>query len=157
MFLMGILSPSDAAPRGLPRRRLAAGALLASLALCILAAGLAARSYSIPDVRPPFPKAQLVSEETTWDVRGFHTVRVYRASGRTMRDLLEWYFEADILGRYEQRTEDPPTFDYTFHTPAPAHPLSRLFLARYSQVNFITRNGYIEIVTDTHFYWRVLN
>ena len=154
---MGILYPSEAAPRGLPRRRLAAGAWLASLALCILAAGLAARSYSIPDVRPPFPGAQLVGGQTTWDVRGFHTVRIYRVPHIAMRDVLEWYFDEDIIGRYGPHAQEPSKFDYVFSTPTPAHPLSRLLLARYSQVNFITRNGYVEIVTDTHFYWHNLN
>ncbi len=155
---MGTSAPFESTfPRLWGGWRLVVGLLLLPLGLCGLTGLLAAQHYGIPDVRPAYPTAQLLSEQTQWDVRGFHTVRVYRVPQTEMRDVLEWYFDEDIIGRYGPHAQEPQTFDYVFSTPTPAHPLSKILLARYSQVSFVAQNGYIEITSDTHFYWHTLN
>jgi hypothetical protein len=154
---MGRSSPSEAVS-GFPTRRVWL-ALLTCLpvGLCTLGTFIAASAYNLPDVRPAYPTARLINLQTAWDVRGFHTLRTYQVPAVSMRDVLEWYFNEDILARYGPQTQDPATFDYVFSSPSPAHPLAKLLLARYSQVNFVSHEGYIEVVTDTHFYWRTLN
>lgn len=130
---------------------------LGLLSLCGLLTLLVANTYAIPDVRPAYPSAQLVSSQTTWDVRGFRTVRVYHIPHIEMRDVLEWYFDEDIIGRYGPHAQQPDTFEYVFVTPTPAQTFSKWLLARYSQTSFVAQKGFIQVTTDTHFYWRTLN
>jgi hypothetical protein len=107
-----------------------------------------------PEVRPPHPLAELVRSSTVWDGRGLHTVRVYRAPV-TMRDVLEWYFDEDMIARYRAVVE-PRVFNYGFNTPLPNWPFPYLILARHSDVNFADHDDHIEVVTDTSYYWRYI-
>lgn len=153
---MGTFSPSETASP-IFTRRLAALLVALPLGLGALAVCLTLAAFNLPEVRPAYPTAQLVSNQTVWDMRGFHTLRTYRVPAVSMRDVLEWYFNEDILARYGPQTQDPVSFNYIFSSPTPAHPLGKLLLASYSQVSFVARNDFIEVTTDTHLYWRALN
>jgi hypothetical protein len=154
---MGTFSPSEAASPKPFRQWPLALLLFVPLAFCGLIATVSATRFTIPEVRPAYPTAQLVSRQTLWDMRGFHTLRTYQVPAVSMRDVLEWYFNEDILARYGPQTQDPPEFSYVFSSPSPAHALSKWLLASYSQVDFVVHPGFIKVTTDTHFYWRTLN
>ncbi len=131
---------------------------LFALALLILVAGgLCAFAFgptlmAAPEVRPPYPTARLISERTSIDTRGFHTVRVYYVPAE-MRDVLRWYWEEDVWAN-GRGAGIPRTFNYSFYAPLAGWPFPNQSPSRSSNVYFADRNGYIEVVTDSRYYWR---
>lgn len=127
---------------------------LAALALCGLVTLSLARAFVIDEIRAPFPTGTLTDTRTVWDITGLHTVRVYRVPSQ-MTVVMRWYLAEDYLGRYEAFGKVPNYFEYGYSSPIPRKmAIAAPVLTRHTDLRLVEREGYIEVTTDTRFYWR---
>ena len=126
------------------------------LIACATCASLFAFAFaSPPDVRPPYPSAELTRAETMWDLRGLHTVRVYHIPV-TLQTTLEWYYGEGVVPRFARNNPSLRCADRRFNAPPPNLPFRALILSRFSQTHFCARDAYTEVITDTYYYWRYI-
>lgn len=113
-----------------------------------------ARAFVIDEIRAPYPTGTLISTETVWDITGLHTVRVYHVPS-DMTIVMRWYLAEDYLGRYEAYGIVPNYFEYAYSSALPRKmPIAAPVLTRHTDLRLVEREDYIEVTTDTRFYWR---
>jgi hypothetical protein len=119
--------------------------------LACLPFGLA---FALPaDARSPHPSAQLVDSATHWDLRGLHTVRVYRIPV-SIQAALEWYYNEGVVPKFARNNPNLHCASHRFNAPPPRLPFPFFVLSRYSATTFCSQTGYTEVSTDTYYYWR---
>ncbi len=128
--------------------------VLGCVAVCSLSVVSLAKAFSIDEVRGPYPTGTLVENQTVWDVTGLHTIRVYHVRA-DMTVVMRWYLAEDYLGRYEAFGRVPTYFEYGYSTTLPRQlKFAAPTLARHSDLRLVAHDDYIEVTTDTRYYWR---
>lgn len=129
-------------------------AVLAPVALCGLLTVVLARTFTIEEIRAPYPNSTLEDTHTVWDITGLHTIRVYKVP-TDMTIAMRWYLAEDYLGRYEAFGKIPNYFEYAYSSAIPRKmPIAAPVLTRHTDLQLVAHEGYIEATTDTRFYWR---
>jgi hypothetical protein len=129
-------------------------AVLAPILLCGLGGVALARAFTIDEIRPPYPNSTLEDAHTVWDITGLHTIRTYKVPS-DMTIVMRWYLAEDYLGRYEAYSKVPNYFEYAYSSPVPRKmPIAAPVLTRHTDLRLVQRESYIEVTTDTRFYWR---
>jgi len=122
------------------------------LVVCL---GLAAVAWAVanssPEVHAPYPDSELVSSQTSVNGNGLHTVRVYRVPAM-LNSAVGWYTDQPSYG--DSNAPQPRTFSVGKSVPVAHWPFPFWQLLHYTEVRFINRQTYTEVVTDTYYYGR---